>query len=202
MPRLPRIALPGEPHHVTQRGTRRLTVFTCPTDYRAYLDSLERRSRRYGLSIWCYCLMPNHVHLIVAPPDAMALSRALGEAHREFACRVNRREGWSGHLWQQRYYSCPLDDRHLVAAVRYVLFNPVRAGLVGSPAEWPHSSWPAHLGLLEDRLLDLEPLDWRIGSWGELLRMPADEEANIDLRVATRRGRWPSVPSVTATPLT
>jgi putative transposase len=190
MSRAPRVTLPGVPHHVTQRGTRRLTVFSSPDDYRAYLGYLAHRAALRGLSVWCYCLLPNHVHLIVAPGDGKALSRALGEAHRQFAGRVHRREGWCGHLWQQRFYSCPLDERHLVNAVRYVLLNPVRAGLVGSVRDWPHSSYRAHTGVGERGLLDLEPLARRIPDWEEFLRIPADEEETVNLRVATRRGRW------------
>jgi putative transposase len=121
-----------------------MKVFLERQDYRSYLGLLALQSKRHDLAIWAYCLMPNHVHLIVIPATATGLSRPLGEAHRRYATLINKRHGWTGHLWQERFASFPMDERHLLAAVRYVLMNPVRAGLTATPLEWPHTSATAH----------------------------------------------------------
>lgn len=123
MPRLPRIVVPGLPHHLTQRGARRQQTFSGDDDYRAYLDLMRDWCRHALVAVWAYCLMPNHVHFIAVPA---------AEAHRRYARRVNEREGWTGHFWQARFGSSALDEAHLLQAVRYVELNPVRARQAGA----------------------------------------------------------------------
>ena len=133
MARLSRIVVPGLPHHVTQRGNRRQALFAEPGDYALYRDLVAERCRANGVACWAYCLMPNHVHLMLAPADADALPRAVGEAHRRFTAFVNARARTTGHLFQARFASFAMDDAHLLNALRYLAFNPVRAGLAVSP---------------------------------------------------------------------
>ena len=121
------------------------------------------------VSIWAYCLMPNHVHLIAVPNSADGLRQAFSVAHRRYTLRINRREGWKGCLWQGRFASFPMDDQHLLAATRYVLLNPVRAGLAAQPGDWPYSSARAHLGQAKDELVDIDALADRIADWNQLL---------------------------------
>ena len=129
MPRIARIVVPHLPHHVTQRGNRRMKTFFCDEDYLEYLRLLAHWCSRHGNRIWAYCLMPNHVHLIVVPRTADGLRRGIGEAHRRYSRRINFRQGWRGHLWQARFASFVMDEPHLIAAARYVERNPVRARL-------------------------------------------------------------------------
>lgn len=140
MARIARIVVVGVPHHITQRGNRRQTVFFSEDDYRAYLALLSEWSAKAGLVVWAYCLMPNHVHIIAVPECDDALHIALKETHRRYSCRVNFREGWRGYLWQGRFASFPMDERHAVHALKYVEQNPVRAGLVDNAEDWPWSS--------------------------------------------------------------
>ena len=133
MPRLARVVIPGEPHHVTQRGNRRQETFFSDEDYEAYLDLMAEWCEREGVEVWAYCLMPNHVHLVAVPSSEDALRRGIAEAHRRYSRRINFREGWRGHLWQGRFASFPMDDAHLYLATRYVELNPVRARLVRAP---------------------------------------------------------------------
>src|SRR3989304_3449154 len=100
MARLARVVVPGYPHHITQRGNRRQQTFFCDEDYQAYIALMSEWWSRLGVSIWFYCLMPNHVHLIAVPESEDGLRKAIGEAHRRYTRRVNFREGWRGHLWQ------------------------------------------------------------------------------------------------------
>jgi putative transposase len=126
MARLARAVAAGVPHHVTQRGNRRQPTFFGEGDYALYRDLLATWCRAHGVVVWAWCLMPNHVHLVLVPAASDGLRKALGEAHRRYTRTVNRRQGWTGHLWQGRFASCALDPPHLLAAVRYVELNPAR----------------------------------------------------------------------------
>ena len=165
MPRRSRIVIPGMPHHVTQRGNNREVVFHSDGDRRFYLDVVEHHTRENQVRILGYCLMTNHVHLIVVPERPESLARALKCAHAAYAHCWNRFAGRSGHLWQGRFYSCPLDPSHLESALRYVDLNPVRAGLVATASEWRWSSARAHVDPAKcDRLLGLGWMEW-FGGW-------------------------------------
>src|ERR1700726_4703148 len=136
MARLGRIVAAGFPHHVTQRGNRRQTIFFEPADYALYRDLLAERCRKASVEVWAYCLMPNHVHLVLTPSTPDGLARAIGETHRQYTGFINARARSTGHLFQGRFSSAALDDAHLVAAARYVAFNPVRARLVARAQDW------------------------------------------------------------------
>ena len=129
MARIGRIVVPGFPHHVTQRGNRRQPVFFEPSDCQLYRDLLAEHCRRASVEVWAYCLMPNHVHLVLTPRTPHALARAIGETHRQYTAFINARARWTGHLFQGRFSSVALDEAHLAAAARYVALNPVRAKL-------------------------------------------------------------------------
>jgi putative transposase len=189
MARLARAVAAGAPHHVTQRGNRRQRTFFCDEDYAAYLDVLAQGCRSAGVEVWGYCLMPNHVHLILTPSDPDGLRAALGEAHRRYSRRVNLREGWRGYLWQGRFASAAMDEDHLLACARYVELNPVRAGLAAQAQDWPWSSARAHLAGRDDGLVSVAPLLGRIPDWPGLLASglsPAEHQA---LQRGERTGR-------------
>ena len=133
--------------------------------------------------------MPNHVHLILVPNDPDGLRRALGEAHRRYTRRINAREGWTGHLWQERFHSFPMDEPHLLAAARYVELNPVRAGLARGVRDWRWSSARAHLAGRDDRLVEVGPLLERVDDWREFLKGGLDEATLKTLRRHSRTGR-------------
>jgi putative transposase len=189
MSRIARAVVPDLPHHVTQRGNRRQVTFFCPDDYLLYISLMSEWCRRCGVRIWAYCLMPNHSHLIAVPPSAEALRRAIGEAHRAYTRVVNRREGWTGHLWQGRFASFAMDERHTVAAARYVELNPVRAGLVHHPGEYRWSSARAHLAGRDDALVVAAPLLARARDWAAFLGIPPDEDLVQRVRKHASTGR-------------
>jgi putative transposase len=189
MARLARAVAAGVPHHVTQRGNRRQPTFFGDADYQFYRDLLASGCRRYGVSVWAYCLMPNHVHLVLVPADTEGLRLALGEAHQRYTRAVNQREGWVGHLWQGRFASCALDTAHLIAAVRYVELNPVRARLVARAEDWRWSSARAHLSGEDDGLVSVAPLRDAIGDWSVFLGGSPREEEMEALRRHERTGR-------------
>ena len=154
MARIARIVLPGHPHHITQRGNRRMPVFFNEEDRQAYLSQVSQSCRHHGVDIWAWCLMTNHVHCIAVPEKEDSLARCFADAHAKYARRINKREGWTGHLWQERFGSSVLDEPHLILAVRYVERNPVRAGIVRVPWEYHWSSAAWHMGKkIEDPLV-------------------------------------------------
>jgi putative transposase len=189
MPRAARLVLPGHPHHVTQRGNRRQPTFFSDSDYGLYLGLLRYWCRKSGTSVWAWCLMPNHVHLVLVPAEVDGLRATLAPAHRLYTAAVNHREGWRGHLWQGRFASFPMDEAHLHACLRYVELNPVRAGLVERPEQWRWSSACAHLGLRDDRLTDSAAAEQRIGDWRAFLDAGLDEAEGEAIRLAERTGR-------------
>ena len=189
MARLARIVAAGLPHHVTQRGNRRQTVFFSDDDYAAYIDLLAEGCREAKTAVWAYCLMPNHVHLILVPKDADGLRAALGEAHRRYTWRINRREDWRGYLWQGRFASFPMDEAHLLACARYVELNPVRAGLKRRARDWRWSSARAHLAGRDDGLVRVAPLLDLVPDWRGFLAQGLDENDREAIRKSERTGR-------------
>ncbi len=194
MPRIARVVAVAVPHHVTQRGNNRQQVFFSDSQRRLYLALLAEHAERNQLDILGYCLMPNHIHAVAVPRVETALAQAFGRAHNAYSRYLNRTRNRSGHLWQNRFYSAPLSESHMVAALRYVDLNPVRARLVDRPEQYRWSSVTAHLtgrdpaGLIDASL-------WRRicprGDWQEMLR-PArgrDEEWAQRLRAATNAGK-------------
>jgi putative transposase len=159
VPRQARTVFSGLAHHITQRGNRREDVFFCDEDRLAYLVWLEEYSLTFQMEVLAYCLMSNHIHLVAVPAAEDGLQRVLKPLHMRYAQRINRARGWKGHLWQGRYFSSPLDDAYLWAAVRYVERNPVRAGMVRRAEDYRWSSAAAHCGKRSDALINPDA-DW------------------------------------------
>ncbi len=179
MPRRSRFVLSGVPHHVTQRGNHRANVFFSSGDHVAYLELLRKHVERLCIEVVAYCLMPNHVHLVLVPEQTDDLHCALKAVHGQYAQRINRMKDQSGHFWQGRYFSSPLDSDYLINAVRYVELNPVRAGIVARAEEFPWSSASAHCGLAGDRLVPFRPRSAQltgIADWSNWLRKGVSDQ--------------------------
>lgn len=189
MPRIPRLVVPGLPHHVTQRGARKQRTFFSEADYGTYIDILAKTKAEFGVAIWAYCLMPNHVHLIAVPNHDDSLARLFRKAHRHYAVLINTREGWQGHLWQERFHSYVMDEEHLLRAVRYVELNPVRAGLCAHPAEWQWSSYHAHAAGHDDKLVFVNALLERIVDWAKFLSLADSRDRLSEIRSHTSSGK-------------
>ncbi|MCP4643821.1 MAG: transposase [bacterium] len=191
MSRVARIVVPGFPHHVTQRGNRRADVFETDGDHDAYLRFMKQYADKRGLVIWAYCLMTNHVHLVAVPVREDSLGLALRDAHTVYAMYFNSRTQLSGHVWQGRFHSCPMDERHLWAAVRYVERNPVRAGMVERAEDYAWSSAAAHCGLRSDPLLSPDfPPPGVVDDWADWLHEEREEDDACErIRQHTHTGR-------------
>jgi putative transposase len=189
MARLPRVVVPGLPHHVTQRGNRRQQTFFADDDDVEYRTLLADSCRSCGTQVLAYCLMPNHVHLILVPADEFGLRDALGEAHRRYTRMINFREGWRGHLWQERFHSFVMDEQHLLAAARYVERNPVRARLCARPQDWPWSSAAAHLKASDDALVSVRPLLELVPNWAAFIGEDEDDRLSALVRGHASTGR-------------
>ena len=177
MPRKARIVLANCPHHIVQRGHNRAAVFAEDRDYLYYLENLSEWKRRLGCRLYSYCLMTNHIHLVVDPGDhpanlGLLMKRVAGRQTR----RVNTLERRSGSLWEGRYKSSPIEiDHYLLACCRYIELNPVRARMVASPSRYRWSSYRARIGEIENKWLDRDPCYLALG----------DTEMDRQLRYST-----------------
>jgi putative transposase len=189
MARRPRIVASGCPHHVTARGNRREPIFFEDGDQEVYRDLLAEQMVKASVAVWAYCLMPNHVHLILCPSTDDGLGKAIGAAHRKWASFVNARGRWHGHLFDSRFASVVMDEAHLISAVRYVALNPVRAGLVARAEDWPWSSVRAHLVAVDDGLVTVKPVLDRMTPFEDVIRGTGDDATFAALRAAELTGR-------------
>jgi putative transposase len=176
MSRLARVVIPGLPHHITQRGNGRGRVFFGDDDYRLYRDLLAQSCQAAGVACWAYCLMPNHIHLILVPSDEDGLRAALAPVHRRYAGVINARRRRTGHFWQGRYGAAAMDEAHLASAFRYILRNPVAARLARRPQDWRWSSAATYLKGRADGLTDTQPMLDRFGEVASLLADHAPRE--------------------------
>ncbi len=190
MPRPARIVLPGIGHHVVQRGNRKQRLFFDDADRLAYLKLLAAALERHNTSCLGWCLMDNHIHLILLPASADGLRAPLASVHTAYAQRVNRARELSGHLFQGRFASYFMDDAHLMVAARYVENNPVVAGMVGRAEAWPWSSARAHCEGRDDGLTDVAALGRHVANWRAMLSRgleTADEAERIERALRTGR---------------
>ncbi len=191
MGRMPRVIVPGNPHHVVQRGVRKMDIFRSDEDRAAYIERVTDACAQFGVEIWAWCLMSNHVHIVAVPALEDSLSRMMAESHRRYARRINRLEDVRGHLFQERFYSYPIQtDAHLLAVVRYIDMNPVGAGLASYPAEYRWSSARHYARGQADPLVSPSPLDGMIHDYAAFLDAAVARDASdreIERRI--RNGR-------------
>jgi len=145
MPRTARVVVPNYIYHITQRGNYRQNIFQDDEDRLRYLSWIDEYSKKYNLSLFAYCLMDNHVHFITIPRKEESLVKVFSITHMRYSQYFNKKKNTSCHLWQGRFYSCVLDEPHLLVALRYVEKNPVRAGIVEKAWQWKWSSAAAHI---------------------------------------------------------
>jgi putative transposase len=193
MPRNARVVAPGFPYHITQRGSNRQPVFFSQSDRKLYLRLLRENLSDAGVRILAYCLMTNHVHLIAVPAREDSLAILFSRAHGRYSQALNIRRGRSGHLWQARYHSCPIEGAHLWMAIRYVEENPCRAGLVARAEDYRWSSAAVHLRGQTDTTGILDTRFWTdaggIATWQELHGQSLLAEDVYRLRKSTYAGR-------------
>ena len=192
MPRNARCVEPGLAYHVTQRGVNRQRVFFTIADYKLYLELLRSQLAVTHVEVLAYCLMSNHVHLVVVPRRAEGLAEAFHQVHGRYASYWNSSHASSGHVWQGRFYSCPMDPGHLWTALRYVELNPVRAGMAVEAAGWPWSSAGAHCGRVDpDAWLEMSAWrqNWTAEAWRKFLAQGETAAEVRALRRSTRTGR-------------
>ena len=188
MPRKTRIIIPGQAHHITQRGNNCQRVFENPADYLQYCAWLNKYAAIHKVGILSFCLMPNHVHLIMDPQDAEGIGRLLNTVQMHHAQYMNKKRRTSGHLWQGRYFSCILDDAHLYRAIRYVERNPVRANMVPAAWEYPWSSAHARITQGNNSAISLKETTAINGEDWKAYLQEADEEFLETIRIKTQKG--------------
>ena len=197
MARLPRLTVPGLPHHVIQRGNNRQQIFLTHADYQFFLELLQDHATQFGVTIHAYVLMPNHVHLLATPATKEALPNMMQAVGRRYVRRFNDSHGRTGTLWEGRYKSTMVQtDRYLLACMVYIDLNPVRAGLAGQAADCPWSSYGHYAGLRTDPLITPHPLVWALGNtpfareaaYVTLVQQGIDAKQQVDLTQSALRG--------------
>ena len=158
MPRKARILVPNYPHHIVQRGHNRNAVFVADEDYRFYLDNLKEWKTKLGIKLYAWCLMTNHIHLVIEPADdASSVSELMKRLAGRQTAYVNKLEKRSGSLWEGRFKASPIQrDSYLLACCRYVEMNPVRANIVSGPRQYKWSSYSERVGLSPSSMLDYD----------------------------------------------
>ena len=165
MARLPRLTVPGYPHHIIQRGNNRQAIFSSAADYLMLLALLEENSQKFGVALHAYVLMSNHFHLLATPITADGLPQMMQAVGRRYVRYFNDSQGRSGTLWEGRYRSTLIEtDRYLLACMAYIDLNPVRAGLVSNARDYPWSSHAHYVGLRTDKMVTPHPLFWNLGN--------------------------------------
>lgn len=191
MPRIARVIATEYPHHITQRGNNRATVFFDDEDRQTYLKLLAGYAQKHDFQIWAYCLMDNHIHLLAVPETETSLARGIGLTNQVYTQYLNRKLNQSGRIWQNRFFSCVVENnQYLWAVARYIERNPLKAGLVENVEAYRWSSAKAHITRTNDTLLGaiswLSPEDQI--AYAEFVRTEDDETDNA-IRIATRTGR-------------
>jgi putative transposase len=197
MPRVARLIIPDVPVHIVQRGHDRADCFLEEADYRAYLDALRMYATRFDCTVHAYCLMTNHVHLLLTPHESTGCAQLMNHVAQRYSKRVNARQGRSGTLWESRFYSgLVTTGRYALACYRYIELNPVRAGLVKHPADYRWSSYRANThSRLDDFVsphaayvaLGENPLG-RAASYAAICDTSLEQEVVQEIRKATRGG--------------
>jgi putative transposase len=165
MARLPRLVIPHQPHHVIQRGNDRQLIFRDTDDYIIFLNWLREGAKQFKVAIHAYVLLSNHVHLLASPSDVTGLGRMMQWIGRYYVPYFNRKYKRVGTLWQGRYKATVIEsERYFMTCSRYIELNPVRAGMVSNPTDYPWSSYAHHTGMKADPIITDHPLYWALGN--------------------------------------
>ena len=191
MPRIARIIAPGLPHHVCQRGNNHQPTFQDNADRKKYLELLSHYLSKYHCGLMAYCLMDNHVHLLLNPPSKASMSKTMQCVSLCYTQYYNAKYGRSGRLWECRYHSCVVDtNRYLWNAGCYIEQNPVRAGIVKNAADYLYSSAAAHITGIKDPVINRVLFDKDdLKSYREMLGKPLTKEHYETIRRCTRLGK-------------
>ncbi|MCB0271836.1 MAG: transposase [Bdellovibrionales bacterium] len=191
MPRPLRIIYPGVPHHIVHRGCKQQQVFFCEKDYEYYIDLLSTYLTIFEVEIWTYCLMPNHVHLILVPNDETSLSKAIGLAHKKYSFYLNKKIDWKGTIWEGRFKSYGMDEYHTYHALKYVERNPVAARMVENCENYKWSSASAHVINKKNKLIRKMNPYWESSEqWKEYISSPGAKELEYFFEKHEKTGRF------------
>jgi putative transposase len=189
MARIARVVIPGKAHLVIQRGAENRQVFFSADDFKEYIRLVKESCERWNVTVHAYCLMPNHVHLVVEPSTESGLARALGESHRRYAKQVNERYGRDGRLWHARFSSCVLEGAWVPRAIRYVERDPVDSGMLPDVGDYPWCSASARLKGEDDPLIGRQTVPGAVSDWASYVKTENSAEDVKVLLAHERTGR-------------
>lgn len=197
MARLPRLTVPGYPHHIIQRGNNRQAIFRDKSDYQFLLGLMESHAKKHDVAVHSYVLMTNHIHVLATPKTADGIPLMMQGIGRSYVRYFNDRHARTGTLWEGRYRSTLVQaERYLLACMVYIDLNPIRGGLVARPADYPWSSHAHYIGMKVDRLVTPHALIWEMGNtpfaresaYGSLVEAGIGSELRDALTAATLQG--------------
>ncbi len=192
MPRIARIVAVGYPHHITARGNYQQEIFTSSADRQKYLSIIKKESNKYNLKILAYCLMPNHVHLVVIPDHEQSMGNVFKYSHMAYSKYYNEKKSLRGHLFGSRFFSCVMDEEYLLRCVRYVERNPVKAMMVHEPWDWHWSSARVHCGMEKKDYLKVNELfkvcEIDSNNWKDIIDEPNELKVEEEISQQTKRG--------------
>jgi putative transposase len=191
MPRIARVIAVGFPHHIIQRGNNRQKVFFAQVTREKYLDLLKEYSQKWKAGILAYCLMDNHVHLLIRPQNKESLAKLMQGVTLSYTKYRNKRYNKTGRLWESRYYSCVVDEeKYLWAVARYIEQNPVRARMVRKPEDYSYSSACGHITGTKDEVLNEKLFEGNESSdYVKFIRSAIPEKEINSIRLATKRNK-------------
>lgn len=199
MARLPRLVIPGQPHHVIQEGNNRELIFRDDEDYQRFLGWLKESAKEFKVAIHAYALMPNHLHLLASPATETGLAQMMQRIGRYYVPWFNQKYARTGALFQGRFRTSLVDaQRYFMVCSRYIEFNPVRNGMVADPREYPWSSYAHHAGVRVDPVVTDHALFWGLGNtpfqreaaYIELMQQAPGKEDMASISQALLKG-WP-----------
>ena len=197
MARLPRLTVPGYPHHIIQRGNNRQAIFNDAADYELLLSLVDEHARKQQVAVHGYVLMSNHFHLLATPETVEGIPQMMQAVGRRYVRHFNLRHARTGTLWEGRYRSTLIQaERHLLACMVYMDLNPVRAAMVVDPADYSWSSYSHYIGRRTDKLITPHPLYWELGNtpfardeaYAGMVRAGISEEQKRALTDSAMRG--------------
>jgi putative transposase len=207
MARLPRLTVPGYPHHVIQRGNNRQAIFAGNSDYETLLAMFEEHARKLRVAVHAYVLMSNHFHLLATPETSDGIPQMMQAVGRRYVRYFNQGQSRTGTLWEGRYKSNLIQaERYLLACMAYMDLNPVRAGLVRAPGDYPWSSHLNYVGGQHSKLITPHPIYWELGNtpfsreaaYLELVHAGVSEQERVTLTDSALRGWALGEPSYVA----
>jgi len=189
MARQARIIVPNSPHHISQRGNRGESIFFEKEDFSNYLELIQKNLNDFKIDLLSFCLLPNQIHLLMEPKHKDDLSRCIGETNRQYTRYINQKKNWTGHLFQNRFFSYAMDDQHALRAARFIETLPVTAKITEKPQNYLWSSAKYRIKTIENSPIKPFNMFHLDQNWEDFLGRIMDTEELKKIQTHLQTGR-------------